>query len=277
MKTIYLSILVVALSLITSTASAENIFIGGICYKLNSQTHEATIAPSIKEDYSDTPLPRLPESVVIPSEIKHGNVTYKVTAIGRGAFSFQEITSIIIPNTITFIGDQAFFGCEKLSMITLPNSINSIGKYAFLGCSNLKSITIPEGVTLISESTFYNCSALVSVVIPSSVTFINTGAFYECKALKSITVKSPTPIDLFSDTFEVFGELHVPAGSKEAYSKAPIWKYFTIIEDEETTGIANIPSPTTHHPSPIFNLSGQSLTAPRKGINIINGKKMLVK
>lgn len=277
MKTIYLSILVVALSLITSTASSANIIIDGICYKLNSQTHEATIAPTLKEDYSDTPLPKMPASVIIPSEIKHDNVTYKVTAIGRNAFSYQEITSIKIPNTITFIGDQAFFACEKLSMITLPNSIKSIGKSAFTSCSNLKSITIPEGVTLISQSTFYDCSSLESVVIPSSVTFINPEAFYECPALKSVTVKSSTPIDLFSHTFEVFGELHVPAGSKEAYSKAPIWKNFTIIEDIETTGIANVPTTITQHPSQVFTLSGQSLAAPRKGVNIINGKKVMIK
>ena len=143
-------------------------------------------------------------------------------------------------------------------------------------CSNLVSITIPEGVKTISDYAFNNCDALTSIVLPSTIEHISSGAFDETNPLKSVTVNSPTPITIYSNTFMVFGELHVPAGSKEAYSKAPIWKNFTIIEDGET-GIESIQGTTPLSSDKIFNISGQSLKAPRKGMNIINGKKVVVK
>ena len=62
-----------------------------------------------------------------------------------------EITNLIIPNSVTSIGDYAFSGCAGLTSITIPNSVTSIGDYAFQYCSGLTSITIPNSVTSIGE------------------------------------------------------------------------------------------------------------------------------
>ena len=83
-----------------------------------------------------------------------------------------------IPNSVTSIGDYAFYGCTGLSSITIPNSVTSIGDYAFGRCSGLTSVTIGNSVTTIGNRAFYGCSGLTSVTIPNSVTSIGSSAFY---------------------------------------------------------------------------------------------------
>ena len=95
-------------------------------------------------------------------------------------------TSFTIPNSVTSIGDYAFYGCTSLTSITIGNSVESIGDYAFRDCSSLTSVTIPDSVTSIGNYTFYNCDSLKSVTIPDSVTSIGNYAFAHCSSLSSI-------------------------------------------------------------------------------------------
>ena len=90
---------------------------------------------------------------------------------------------IVIPNSVTSIGDYAFYYCRGLTSVTIPNSVTSIGSRAFYACSGLTSITIPNSVTSIGDWAFYDCSGLTSVTIPNSVTSIGSGAFYDCSSL----------------------------------------------------------------------------------------------
>ncbi len=71
----------------------------------------------------------------------------------------------IIPNTVTSIGEYAFYHCKSLTSITIPNSVTSIGEDAFDGCTSLTSITIPESVNSIGDFAFNNCSSLTSMVV----------------------------------------------------------------------------------------------------------------
>ena len=100
----------------------------------------------------------------------------------------------IIPNSVTSIGNHAFFGCSGLTSITIPNSVMSIGMGAFLGCSGLTSIIIPNGVTSIEYSAFNSCSSLTSITIPNSVTSIRAFAFKGCAALTSISLPNTITI-----------------------------------------------------------------------------------
>ena len=93
-----------------------------------------------------------------------------------------------IPDSVTSIGDGAFYECSALTNVSIPDSVTSIGKAAFSGCSSLASITIPDSVVSIEDGLFYGCSALTSVVFPDSLTSINDSAFGHCTALTSITI-----------------------------------------------------------------------------------------
>ena len=94
----------------------------------------------------------------------------------------KENTSYIIPNTVTEIGNNAFYRCSGLTSITIPNSVTSIGYEAFQSWSGLTSITIPNSVTSIGERAFIGCRGLTSVTLPNSASigydaFYNTGIY----------------------------------------------------------------------------------------------------
>ncbi len=119
-------------------------------------------------------------SVVIPDG---------VIAIGEDAFSSCSfLSSIAIPSSVTTIGDGAFSFCSSLSSITLPESVTTIGDNAFNSCSSLSSIAIPSSVTTIGKSVFWKCESLSSIAIPSSVTTIGESAFWMCKSLSNISL-----------------------------------------------------------------------------------------
>ena len=149
--------------------------------KLLYELNETGYTVSAGKYYDET-------DVVIPA-------TYngkKVTKIANSAFSYvknkENIKSITIPNSVTSIGDSAFWGCSSLTSITIPNSVTSIGGSAFEDCSKLTSITIPNGITTIVYRTFSGCSSLTSVTIGNSVTSIGSEAFYNCSSLTSVTI-----------------------------------------------------------------------------------------
>ena len=100
----------------------------------------------------------------------------------------QNIKRIIIDDSVTTIGDEAFNECSALTSVTIPNSVRAIGKSAFRGCSALTSVTIPNSVTTIGDGAFSSCGALTSVNIPNSITTIAKYAFSHCFALTSVTI-----------------------------------------------------------------------------------------
>ncbi len=111
-----------------------------------------------------------------------------VTSIGNAAFyRCDYLTSVTIPNSVKSIGDYAFYSCPLLS-ISIPNSVTSIGEGAFRYCGDLTSVTIPNSVTNIGEAAFYECSSLTSVNIGNSVKSIGNFAFYLCSSLTSVTI-----------------------------------------------------------------------------------------
>ena len=99
-----------------------------------------------------------------------------------------DITTVVIADGVTSIGDYAFFDCTSLASITIPASVTSIGSAAFSNCNGLASIEIPIRVTSIGSSAFASCASLTSVTIPASVTSIGSSAFSGCTRLTSIEI-----------------------------------------------------------------------------------------
>ena len=98
------------------------------------------------------------------------------------------VKKIVIPSTVTSIGDNAFDRCTSLTNITIPDSVTSIESNVFKFCESLTSIIIPNGVTSIEQGAFYYCTGLTNITIPGSVTSIGDSAFTGCTSLTSITI-----------------------------------------------------------------------------------------
>ena len=100
----------------------------------------------------------------------------------------KDIRTVIIGDSVTYIGKYAFYDCDGLATITIPNSVTSIGGYAFADCDGLKQITLPDKLESIEENTFYNCDLLTEINIPASVTSIGIEAFKYCYNLTKIAI-----------------------------------------------------------------------------------------
>ena len=125
-------------------------------------------------------------NVVIPAMING----LPVTSIGDyGVFAYDSsLTSVTIPDSVTSIGNEAFFACSNLTNVTMGNDVTRIGSLAFADCSSLANVTIPHNVTDIEESAFIDCSNLTSVTIPDNIINIAAYTFEYCSGLTNVTI-----------------------------------------------------------------------------------------
>ena len=107
------------------------------------------------------------------------------------AYLCRELTllnTIVIPNSVTSIGTNAFSFCRGLTKVSIPNSVKTIGNWAFYRCTGLTTVTIGNSVTSIGNRAFYSCTSLTEVSIPNSVKTIEFRAFEGCTGLKTVTI-----------------------------------------------------------------------------------------
>lgn len=219
----------------------------------------------------------------------------------------SQVTEYILGEDVSTIGDKAFKDCSNLISITIPNSLTNIGKAAFSGCTGLTSLIIPEGVKIIENETFYGCTGLTSVSIPNSMTNIKGSAFYGCSSLTFVII--PSHVERIGDyTFQncnalaniyCYAEnppqcglsfyhsdysatLHVPAASIPLYQISSIWCDFKNIvaltdDDPKPTGVKTVWVKTDDNIGVVYDLHGHKRVQPQKGLNIINGKKVVIK
>ena len=128
-----------------------------------------------------------------------------------------------------------FLNGEEITDLVIPNTITSI-RGAFCGCSNIASVTIPSSVTYIGDCTFEGCSALTSFTIPGSVTYIGASAFWGCNSLTSVTCLAATPPTInYTSTWPYIisnqTTLYVPVGKRYIYQNATNWNKFLSYEE----------------------------------------------
>ena len=123
-------------------------------------------------------------SIVIPNTVKR---------IGENAFQDCPLTSIVIPKSVESIGDHAFYSCRNLSKVIIQGDVKSISDYAFAFCENLTEVIIQGNVKSIGKNAFFNCGKLSTITLPNSITNIEDGAFHECRRLSSVNI--PTGMD----------------------------------------------------------------------------------
>lgn len=128
--------------------------------------------------------------------------TYTLTIGGEGAMydysssyttvpwnaQKSRITSVVIEDGVTSIGDSAFEDCSALKSVSGMEGVTSLGEWAFYKCTSLESFAIPSGVKSIPDCLFYDCSKLNSVTIHDQVTSIGSSAFFGCSILKTLSI-----------------------------------------------------------------------------------------
>ena len=127
------------------------------------------------------------ENVVVPEKL--GGEDVKVID-GRAFSENENVKTVKLPSSVTYIGEWAFSGCTSLTEITIPSSVTYIGENTFSGCTSLTEVTIPSSITSIGMWAFSRCTSLTEITIPSSVTKIENGAFSRCTSLSKITIPS---------------------------------------------------------------------------------------
>ena len=117
-----------------------------------------------------------------------------VVAIGDQAFykdrAYQRVKSVVIPASVTTIGEDAFLFCRILeSVVFAENSqLISIGVFAFDQCSNLTSIDLPDGVQYIGDAAFRGCNLLKTIDLGTSLEYLGEGAFNGCTVLNDVVI-----------------------------------------------------------------------------------------
>ena len=107
--------------------------------------------------------------------------------------NYESMTSVIIPESVTEIGRDAFNGCINLKSVVIPNSVTKIDFCAFMDCKSLINIVIPDSVEIIQSGAFDRCKNLTSLFIPNSVKDLD-GAFRKCMGLTNIVVAEGNPV-----------------------------------------------------------------------------------
>lgn len=112
-----------------------------------------------------------------------------VNKIVGGAFEKSKIKHVVIPDSVTEIGAEAFYDCRHLQEVRLPQAVEKMGTSVFAGCSKLKSVQFPNGLSEVPDYTFSQCTSLEEVVLPDSIATIGTYAFSNTKVPPSILLQ----------------------------------------------------------------------------------------
>ena len=169
-------------------------------------------SPNMKTVTFGEGITSIPENLLAESSIEEIVIPETVTSIGNYAFrDCKSLKTITIPDKVTKIGSYAFARCEALEDISLSSELIGVGDHAF-EYTGLKEVVLPEKLTTLGDNVFENCSALNSVHIPAAVTEVGYwGVFAGCTNLNIVTFQegiTSVPNNLFAES--TFSFLAIP-------------------------------------------------------------------
>ena len=130
-----------------------------------------------------------------------------VTKIANNAFQKEDngesyqLTTIIVGDRVTEIGNSAFRHCARLRTVDLPEGITRIENGTFDGCVRLQTIEIPEAVTSIGVGAFSSCMKLYTMILPERVNSLGNAAFSNCASLHSVIIRNKTAFAIDNSVF----------------------------------------------------------------------------
>lgn len=124
----------------------------------------------------------------IPSTVQHASVDYTVVGIGFNAMGGSSLKKLVLPDTIQYIDNMAFYNNFDMELESLPESLTKIGNDAFYECRSITISSIPDSVTSLGSESFYNCDGIKELNIGSGITKLPSGCFYGCSGLTSISI-----------------------------------------------------------------------------------------
>ena len=159
-------------------------------------------------DLSMTDLTVIPDRSFAYYEPLSANTTLKrvilpatVTTVGEAAFANCSALETLFLDNVQNIGKWAFEGCTSLRDVRLGNKLETISEAAFTGCTSLQTIEIPATVHELPDFLFADCEKLEQVTLPNSMTSIGECAFVGCLSLKGIDI--PTNVTVIrEETFD---------------------------------------------------------------------------
>lgn len=175
-------------------------------------------------------LLKCPEHYFDPVAVPDG-----VRTIAEHAFQSSNITSVVLPNTLTEIGYLAFGYCKHLTKVTIPASVTTLGRTVFGGCHYLKYAKIESEV--VGEYMFYECTSLKDIILSPKVNKVGKEAFsLHSNYSTTIYALNATPPQCegeLSDNANNIAKftLKVPYESKDAYTNDAIWGKVSTIEN----------------------------------------------
>lgn len=164
--------------------------------------------------------------------------------------------NVLIPSTVTEIGDQAFAENTKLKSVTIPSSVTKINYRAFSGCTSLNNVDIPDSVTTIGPGAFYDCTSLDDFTIGENVSSWGSGVLAGCSSLKTVDIDSDNRYMTYyagalyngdmTMLYQVFagreGENYVMPGTVKTIDTYAFWQCENIKNVSVSNAVKDIPA-----------------------------------
>ena len=183
------------------TTIGSSAFTGAYIQNVNFESIESLCSIQFG-DYAANPFYVATNKLINNQPIVNVTIPNTITSLKYTFVKCTTLESVIIPSSVTTIGNSTFEDCTALQSVTIPSSVTTIGSYAFSGCSSLDNLTIPTSVITMGNAAFSGCTSLSSIEINPSLKkvahtgytevscIIPEGLFYNCTSLTSVTIRT---------------------------------------------------------------------------------------